>query len=128
MWLFWLYEFLGFIATLLLILGYCRFRGIGFWSLIWKQLKWVSLAILIVWLIIAVLCRTDLYNATHCYFRGESMHANTKYSIFLGECQVETPSGSYVPIERSRAIPGSSSHDHESDDNSGVTNDFYPVD
>ncbi|OCG13543.1 hypothetical protein A9G24_01880 [Gilliamella sp. App6-5] len=125
MWLFWLYECLGLIAVIVLICGYCRFRGIGFWSFIWKYLKWVTLAVLIVWLAIALLCRGDLYNAAHCYFRGESMHANTKYSIFLGECQVETPSGSYVPIERARALPGSNHHD--SDNNSDSTSEFYPV-
>ncbi|MWN05846.1 hypothetical protein [Gilliamella sp. Pas-s95] len=128
MWLFWLYEGLAFVAIILLIFGYCRFRGVGFWSLIWKYLKWFSLAVLIVWLAIAILCRVDLYNAAHCYFRGESMHANTKYSIFLGECQVETPSGSYVPIERARALPGSSNHDHDDgNSDSGSTSEFYPV-
>lgn len=125
MWLFWLYEGLAFVAVILLIFGYCHLRKIGFWSFIWKYLKWVSLAVLIAWLAVAILCRVDLYNAAHCYFRGESMHANTKYSIFLGECQVETPSGSYVPIERARALPGSSHHDH--DDSSGSTSEFYPV-
>ncbi|MCO6545405.1 MAG: hypothetical protein J6583_13100 [Gilliamella sp.] len=127
MWLFWLYEFLGFIAVILLVSGYCRFREIGFWSFIWKHLKWVALAVLVVWLVIALLCRVDLYNAAHCYFRGESMRANTKYSIFLSECQIETPSGSYVPIERARALPGSSHHDNDDGNNSDATNEFYPV-
>lgn len=110
MWIFWLYEFLGFVAVLLAIFGFCRFRGRGFWSFIWHNLKWVALSIGIVWLVIIVLCRHDLYNATHCYFRGISMHTNTKYSIYLGECQVETPSGSYVPIDRTRALPGAHEH------------------
>ncbi|MCX8642310.1 MULTISPECIES: hypothetical protein [unclassified Gilliamella] len=116
MWLFWLYEFLGFVAIFLLIFAYCRFRGQGFWSFIWRHLKWVALAIVAVWLVIAVLCRNDLYNATHCYFRGVSMHANTKYSIYLEECQIETPSGSYVPIDRTRALPGSSDHEDHTED------------
>lgn len=117
MWLFWLFEFLGFLAVLLAIFLYCRLRKQRFWSLIWQNLKWVAISILVVWLAIAILCRNHLFSAAHCYFRGESMHANTKYSIFLSECQVETPSGSYVPIERSRAIPGSSdTHDNHGAD------------
>lgn len=107
MWLFWVYEFLGFAAVLALIFAYCHFRKQSFWAFIWKYLKWVACAILAVWLIITVLCWQHLYNATHCYFRGVSMHANTKYSFYLSECQIETPSGAYIPIERSRALPGS---------------------
>ncbi|OCG00697.1 hypothetical protein [Gilliamella sp. wkB308] len=115
MWLFWLFEALGFVAVIILIFVYCRFRKQGFWSFLWRRLKWVAIAILVVWLAIAILCRNHLFSAVHCYFRGESMHANTKYSIYLSECQVETPSGSYVPIERSRAIPGS--NDNHNEDN-----------
>lgn len=122
MWLFWLYEFLGFVAVILLIVAYCRIRNQRFWSFTWKYLKWILLSIVGVWLVIAVLCRNDLYNATHCYFRGVSMHAQTKYSIYLGECQIETPSGSYVPIDRTRALPGSSDHGNNDD-----VNDFYPT-
>jgi len=40
----------------------------------------------------------------------------------LGECQIETPSGSYVPIDRTRALPGSSDHGNNDD-----VNDFYPT-
>ncbi|MDF7670158.1 hypothetical protein PT276_02885 [Orbaceae bacterium ESL0721] len=112
MWLFWIYEFLGFAAILALIFAYCHFRKQKFWHFIWHHLKWIVISIIAVWLIIAVLCWNHLYNATHCYFRGVSMHANTKYSIFLNECQIETPSGAYIPIDRSRAIPGSSD-DHD---------------
>ncbi|MCX8650093.1 hypothetical protein J3U21_06835 [Gilliamella sp. B2776] len=122
MWLFWLYEFLGFFAVISLIFVYCHFRDKKFWSFTWKHLKWVLLSIVGVWLIIAILCRHDLYNATHCYFRGVSMHAQTKYSIYLGECQIETPNGSYVPIDRTRALPFS--NDHSRDDE---TDDFYPT-
>ena len=122
MWLFWLYEFLGFVAVISLIVAYCRIRKQRFWSFTWKYLKWILLSIVGVLLVIAILCRHDLYNATHCHFRGVSMHAQTKYSIYLGECQVETPSGSYVPIDRTRALPGSSGHG----DNDEV-NDFYPT-
>ncbi len=114
MWLFWLYEFLGFIAVLVLIGGYCRFRKQAFWPFIWKYFKWVILSIVVVWLVIAVLCWQHLYNATNCYFRGVSMHANTKYSLYLSECQIETPSGAFVPINRARALPGS--HDGYTDD------------
>ncbi|OCG30555.1 hypothetical protein A9G34_09920 [Gilliamella sp. Choc4-2] len=123
MWLFWLYEFLGFIGVILLIAVYCHFCKQSFWAFVWQYLKWVGLAILVVWLIIAILCRQDLYSATHCYFRGVSMHANTKYSIYLGECQVETRNGSYVPIDRSRALPGSS--DHENTIDNGAEELYY---
>ncbi|OTP80907.1 hypothetical protein [Gilliamella apicola] len=122
MWLFWLYEFLGFVAVISLIVAYCRIRKQRFWSFTWKYLKWILLSIVGVLLVIAILCRHDLYNATHCYFRGVSMHAQTKYSIYLGECQIETPSGSYVPIDRTRALPGSSDHGNNDD-----VNDFYPT-
>lgn len=115
MWLFWLFEFLGSVAVLLLIFAYCRFVDRGFWSFVWKYLKWVGLAIAIVWILIIVLCRHHLYSATHCYFRGVSMHTNTKYSIYLSECQIETRSGSYVPIDRARALPGAK--DQDSDNN-----------
>ena len=97
MWLFWLYESLGFVGVILLIFAYCHFSKKG------------------VWLLRARLCRVDLYNAARCYFRGESMHANTKYSIFWSECQIETTNGSYLPIDRTRALPGSK--DHDSNDN-----------
>lgn len=131
MWVFWLFEFLGFVGVLLLIFAYCRFRGEKFWSFIWKYLKWVALAILIVWLAIAFLCRHHLYSATHCYFRGVSMHTNTKYSIYLSECQIETRSGSYVPIDRTRALPGSrdndsEDHNNESDNNDHDNDEFLP--
>ncbi|WP_294611016.1 hypothetical protein [uncultured Gilliamella sp.] len=122
MWLFWLFEFLGFIAVLLLIVTYCHFSKRGFWSFIWKYLKWVALVIVIVWLLIAILCRHHLFSATHCYFRGVSMHANTKYSIYLSECQVETRSGSYVPIDRARALPGSRDHDSDNDNGNEYEN------
>lgn len=122
MWLFWLYEFLGFVVALALIFGYCRFRKLGFWSFIWRHLKWVALGILIVWLLITILCWRHLYTATQCYFRGVSMHSNTKYSIYLGECQIETPSGAFVPIDRTRALPGSK--DGDIGDN-GDTSDTY---
>lgn len=117
MWLFWLFEALGFIAVLVLIFIYCRFRKQGFWSFVWQKLKWVSLAIVAVWLIIAILCWNHLYSATQCYFRGLSMKANTKYSIYLGECQIETPRGSFIPIDRTRSLPdGSKSGDEASHD------------
>ncbi|WP_392560516.1 hypothetical protein [Orbus mooreae] len=105
MWLFWLYEFLGFAAVVVLIFAYCRFRKQGFWSFVWHQLKWVLLSIVAVWLIIAVLCWNHLWSASQCYFRGVSMKATTKYSIYLSECQIQTPTGSYVPIDRTRALP-----------------------
>ncbi|MDF7668028.1 hypothetical protein PT273_09260 [Orbaceae bacterium ESL0727] len=110
MWLFWIYECLGLAAVLGLIFAYCRFRKQGFWAFLWKYLKWVACTVLAVWLLIAILCWHHLYNSAHCYFRGVSMHANTKYSFYLNECQIETPSGAYIPIERSRALPGSSEH------------------
>lgn len=116
MWLFWVFEFLVFIAVLSLIFIYCRFRKQGFWSFIWKYLKWVVLAIVVVWLAIAVLCYQHLYNAAHCYFRGVSMHSNTKYSIVFNECQVETRGGNYLPIDRARALPGSKDSDSDIDD------------
>ncbi|RKS85209.1 hypothetical protein DES39_1719 [Orbus hercynius] len=105
MWLFWLYEFLGLVAVIVLIFAYCRFRKQGFWSFVWHQLKWVSLAVVAIWLIIAILCWNHLYSATQCYFRGVSMKANTKYSIYLGECQIETPRGAYIPINKTRSLP-----------------------
>ncbi|OCG06105.1 hypothetical protein [Gilliamella apis] len=115
MWLFWLYESLGFVGVILLIFAYCHFSKKGFWSFLWRNLKWVAWGVVGVWLLIAILCRGDLYNAARCYFRGESMHANTKYSIFWSECQIETTNGSYLPIDRTRALPGSK--DHDSNDN-----------
>lgn len=33
------------------------------------------------------------------------MKAETKYSWYLGECQIKTKSGSYVPIKTSRGTP-----------------------
>jgi hypothetical protein len=86
MWLFWLFEFLGFVAVILLIVAYCRIRNQRFWSFTWKYLKWILLSIVGVWLVIAVLC------------------------------------GSYVPIDRTRALPGSSDHGNHDD-----VNDFYPT-
>lgn len=121
MWLFWLFEALGFIAVLVMIFIYCRFRKQGFWSFIWRNLKWVSLSILVVWLLIAILNWRHLYNATQCHFRGVSMHANTKYSIYLGECQIETPSGAFVPIDRTRALPGGNQNGAEDD----MTTEYY---
>jgi len=115
MWLFWLYEGLGFLAVIILIAAYCHWRKIGFWSFIWRQLKWVSLAIVAVWLVITILCWTHLYHATQCYFRGVSMKANTKYSIYLGECQIETPRGSYIPIDRTRSLPDGNKSGDEGD-------------
>lgn len=119
MWLFWLFEFLGLVAVLLLVFAYCRFKKIGLWSFIWQHLKWVSLAVLIVWLLIAIFSWNHLYSATQCYFRGVSMKANTKYSIYLGECQIETPRGSYIPIDRTRALPDGNK------DGEGTNDDYY---
>lgn len=106
MWLFWLYEFLGFVGVILLVFAYCRIRKQRFWSFLWHNLKWISIAVVCVWLLIALICRNDLYSAAKCYFRGESMHANTKYSIFWSECQIETSNGNFLPIDRTRALPG----------------------
>lgn len=105
MWLFWLYLALGFIAVLGLIGVYCYFRKQGFFSFIWQYFKWVVLAVVIVWLIITIMCWHHLYSATQCYFRGVSMKSDTKYSIYLGECQIKTSKGAYVPIDRTRALP-----------------------
>lgn len=110
MWLFWVFEFLAFVAVLVLIFVYCRFRKQGFWSFIWQHLKWVTLALCVVWLLIAILSWGHIYNATQCYFRGVSMKAETKYSIYLGECQIKTARGSYVPIDRTRALPDGNQH------------------
>ena len=68
MWLFWLYEFLGFVGVILLIFAYCHFSKKGFWSFLWHNLKWVA------WSVV-----------------------------------------SYLPIDRTRALPGSK--DHDSNDN-----------
>lgn len=112
MWLFWLYEILAFIGVFVVIYLYCHWFKKGFWLFLKQNFKWVALAIVLVWLLIVIICRHHLYDATYCYFRGQSMKANTKYSIFLGECQIETPTGAYVPIHRSRALPdGADSHD-----------------
>ncbi|XKM14365.1 hypothetical protein RCS94_04120 [Orbaceae bacterium ac157xtp] len=105
MWLFGLFLFFGFLAVIICIAAFCRFRDLGFWRFTWKNLKWVSLAVLIVWLAISIMCRHHLYSATQCYFRGVSMKSTTKYSLYLGECQIQTPRGSYVPIDRTRALP-----------------------
>lgn len=110
MWLFWLFEILALIAVFVLIFLYCHWFKKRFWSFLKQYLKWIALVILAVWLLIAVLCWHHLYDATFCYFRGVSMKANTKYSLFLGECQIETPSGAYVPVQRTRALPGNSEH------------------
>ena len=67
MWLFWLYESLGFVGVILLIFAYCHFSKKGFWSFLWRNLKWVAWAVVGVWLLIAILCRGDLYNAARCY-------------------------------------------------------------
>lgn len=115
MWIFWLYELLGFVAVIVLIAVYCHWRETGFWRFVWKQLKWVALAIAAVWLIIAILCWTHLYHATQCYFRGVSMKANTKYSMYFGECQIETPKGSFISIDRTRSLPDGSKSDGDSD-------------
>lgn len=117
MWLFWTFEGFGFLVVLVGIVIFCRVRKQGFWAFIWKHLKWIVLAVIIVWILIAIICRHHLYEATHCYFRGKSMKAQTKYSIFLSECQIETPRGSFVPIEKSRALPDGNHAPVDSNDN-----------
>lgn len=113
---FGLFELLGLIGALILIYAYCRIRNLGFWSFIWKNLRWVMLGIVVVWVIIALVCAKPLYSTAQCYFRGVSMHADTKYSWYLGECQIKTKSGSYVPLGRSRGLPeGPDGEQDESD-------------
>lgn len=99
------FQFLGLVALLALIFGYCRFKQYKFFSFIWQHFKWVALCECIVIGIVTVLCWNPLYHTTQCYFRGKSMKAETKYSWYLGECQVKTKSGSYVPIKRTRGLP-----------------------
>lgn len=102
---FGLFELLGLVVTLFVLLAFCKITKRGYWSFIWRYFKWVCLGILVVWVIIAIICWRPLYNTTQCYFRGVSMKADTKYSWYLGECQIKTKSGSYVPIIRARALP-----------------------
>ena len=115
MWLFWLYEILGLIGVIVVVILFCRWRKISLWAFIKRNYKWIALAIASVWLLIVILCWHHLFDATYCYFRGKSMKANTKYSIFLGECQIETPNGSYIPIEKSRAFLNDN-HRNDADD------------
>lgn len=120
MWIFWMCEIFCFIVLLLLIFGYCYYSERRYFQFIWKHLKWVGLAILIVLLLIAFMFRGHLYDAMQCSFRGNSMKANTKYSIYLGECQIETPRGSFVPIDRARSIP-----DGSKTEDSGNNDDYF---
>ncbi|WP_392566797.1 hypothetical protein RHO15_04230 [Utexia brackfieldae] len=108
---FALFQLLGFIALIVLIVLYCRIRKVGFWSLIWQHLKWFFAAAVVIFIIISIICWRPLYSTTQCYFRGVSMHADTKYSWYLGECQFKTSSGSYVPLTRGRGIP--EGHDNQ---------------
>ncbi len=71
-----------------------------------RNIKRLLIAWVAIFIIITIACAKPLYNTARCKVRGMSMKAETKYSWILSECQVKTKDGPYVPIERSRALPG----------------------
>src|SRR5699024_567609 len=99
------FQIAGLVLLLVIVGIVCYIKKENFFAFMWDNFKWIMLAELIVIIAITIGCAKMLYNTTHCYFRGKSMKAETKYSWYLQECQVKTRRGSYVPIRTSRGLP-----------------------
>lgn len=105
--MFWfiLFQLLGLIALVTALIFYCRFKKLKFFPFIYQHVKHILIALVAIIVLITLICWKPLYHTTECFFRGTSMRAETKYSWYLGECQIKTRTGSYLPLNRSRGMP-----------------------
>lgn len=106
MYWFLLFQITGLVVLILLIALYARIKKEELFPLIGRNFKRVLIMWAVVILGITAACWKPLYHTTDCQIRSMSMKADTKYSWWLGECQIRTKDGVYVPISRSRALPG----------------------
>lgn len=106
MYWFLLFQLIGLAVLITIISVFARFKKIELFPLIGRNFKRVLLMWAVIIVGISIACWKPLYHTIDCKIRSMSMKADTKYSWWLSECQIRTKDGVYVPISRSRALPG----------------------
>lgn len=107
MYWFLLFQIIGLAALITIIATFAHFKKTEFFPLVGRNFKRILIMWVVVIIGISIACWKPLYHTIDCQIRSMSMKADTKYSWWLGECQIKTKEGVYVPISRSRALPGS---------------------
>lgn len=113
MYWFLLFQVTGLVVLITLVVLYAKFKKEEFWPLFADKFKTLLIAWGVIVVGISIACYRPLYYTLDCQIRSMSMKADTKYSWWLGECQIKTKEGVYVPISRSRALPGGKDGDLE---------------
>lgn len=100
------FQLIGLILLLTGVYSYARYKQTPFILMLDRNIKRLLIAWVAIFIIITIACAKPLYYTARCKVHGLSMNAETKYSWVIDKCMVKTKDGPYVPIDRSRALPG----------------------